>query len=135
MGILSLSEAESVDVVGLIFVFFFCVFLIFCLVLQNGFKRRLEESFHELRQSREKRRSSPGARQQELDQDGQRLRPLQQNLLVHRRRHHIPKVLRKQGQAHQLRHLPKVHRRIGDRQQRRQDDRHFAIHGRAQRKV
>ena len=79
----------------------------------DGFQRRSKESFPELRQPRKERCYGAGTRQQELDEDGQRLRTLQQDLHFHRRWHHLPEVLRQQGQAHQLRRFPQVHRRAG----------------------
>merc|ERR1712126_487775 len=85
--------------------FFICLFLFFfgsffTLYSQDNGRRRLEESFSELRQPRKEWRHGARARQQKLDQDGQRLQSLQQDLHFHRRRHHVPEILRQQGQAH-----------------------------------
>merc|ERR1712221_39788 len=89
----------------LVFFFSFAVFLFFFgsffnLYSQDYGRRRLEESFSELRQPRKEWRHGARARQQKLDQDGQRLRSLQQDLHFHRRRHHVPEILRQQRQAH-----------------------------------
>merc|ERR1739838_922400 len=78
---------------------------------EDGDQRRVEKRVHELRQPGEERRQSPRTRQQELDQNGQGLWALQQNLHLHRRRHHLPEVLRQQGQTYHLRSLLEIHRR------------------------
>merc|ERR1711962_386090 len=69
---------------------------------KDGDQRRVEKRVHELRQPREERRQSPRTRQQELDQNGQGLRALQQDLHLHRRRYNFPEVLRQQGQTYHL---------------------------------
>merc|ERR1711915_743785 len=97
-------------------VFFFFNFLIFISFLfplserKDGDQRRVEKRVHELREPREERCQSPRTRQQELDQNGQGLRALQQDLHLHRRRYNLPEVLRQQGQTYHLRSLLEIHR-------------------------
>merc|ERR1739838_116999 len=115
MGNLSISSSGTSTYLSAV-LFFFVIFFSFFFPFirskrEDGDQRRVEKRVHELRQPGEERCQSPRTRQQELDQNGQGLRALQQNLHLHRRRHHLPEVLRQQGQTYHLRSLLEIHRR------------------------
>merc|ERR1712121_299106 len=109
MGYFFLLRKSSHFVFFSVFHFYFYFFFFKRSLCNDGVHRRLEKGILEFRQSRKKRRYCSRTRQQELDENGQRLRALQQNLHFHGRRHHFPKILRQQGQAHHVRRIPQVH--------------------------
>merc|ERR1712055_489518 len=92
---------------------FFTSYFFFFVAHQNGQQRRSEAGLSQLRQSREKRSEGARVGQQELDENGQGLRTLQQNVYFNRWRYYLPEVLRQQSQTHQFRRLSQDDRRIG----------------------